>query len=345
MSELSNLTTQAIWIDKTGPANSLVLRDTIVPPPGPEQVRIRIEAAGVAYADVMLRNGVYPGAAPPIVPGYDCVGIVEALGEGAEAFVSLGQRVVAVTVTGSYARHRNVEAHHCVAAPADLAAEVIVAGTMNGLTAWQMFHRLANPVQGETVLIHGAAGGVGTLLLDLAAHAGVAAIGTASAGKHDVVLARGGMPIDYKTYDFAVLAKEQSEGGVVAAFDHIGGKHFKRSLSTLRPGGIAITYGAYNTTKGGKTNPFEFVNLLTSSGLNALDLLSKSKSAAGYNVQGWRDCRPNAYRHDLPLVMQALESGIIKPEIGAVLPLEKAGEAHGLLESAQVAGKIVLRCA
>jgi NADPH:quinone reductase-like Zn-dependent oxidoreductase len=343
MSSTRPQTTQCVWIDKPGPAHSLVLRDTLLPELGPEQVCIRIEAAGVAYADIMLRNGLYPGVTTPVVPGYDCVGVVEAVGEGAEAYASVGDRVAAVTVTGCYARHCVVDARLCVKAPQGLAAETIVAATMNGLTAWQMFHRLANPVRGETILIHGAAGGVGTLLLDLAAQAGVLAIGTASARKHDIVLARGGMPIDYKAYDFVVLSREQSQGGVVAAFDHIGGKHFKRSLSCLRPGGMAILYGAYNTAKGGKLNPLAYLDLLGGSGFNALDLFTKSKALAGYNVQGWRDCRPKAYREDMAALMQAIGAGTLKPEIAAVLPLEKAGEAHAMLESAHYAGKIVLK--
>lgn len=336
-------TTHAVWIDRTGPADSLTLRDTPLPPPGPGEVRVRIEAAGVAYADVVMRNGLYPGAKAPVVPGYDFCGRIEALGPEVTG-LAVGQRVCAVTVTGSYARHRNVSAALCVTAPEGPPADKIVAACMNGLTAYQMFNRCVGPEPGETVLVHGAAGGVGTLLLDLARLVGVKAIGTASQGKHGFLEARGATPIDYRTQDFVAETQRLTPGGVVGVFDHIGGKHFKRSLSVVQAGGTGVLYGGYDATKGGKPNPLAFLDLLFGSGLNAFQLFGQSRSVVGYNVQYWRDARPAAYVKDLAALMALVGDGRLDPEIGAVLPLERAGEAHRMLETASVAGKIVLNC-
>ncbi len=337
-------TTQSVWIDRTGPAASLSLRDTPLPPPGPGEVRVRIEAAGVAYADVVMRNGLYPGVKAPVVPGYDFCGRIEALGPDVGDRLAVGMRVCAVTVTGSYARHRNVPAALCLPAPEGPPPDKIVAACMNGLTAHQMFHRCVGPEPGESVLVHGAAGGVGTLLLDLARLAGVTAIGTASQGKHRFVEARGATPIDYRRQDFVAETKRLAPDGVVGVFDHIGGKHFRRSLSVLRAGGTGVLYGGYDATKGGKPNPLAFLDLLLGSGLNAFQLFGQSRSVTGYNVQYWRDARPAAYAKDLAALMTLVGDGRLDPEIGAVLPLERASEAHRMLETASVAGKIVLNC-
>lgn len=333
------ITTQSILLDRSG---ALRFQDSPLPPPGPMEAQVRIEASGVAYADIVMRAGLYPGVKAPVVPGYDFVGVVEALGEGADALAQVGDRVAAVTVTGSYARARNVDARWLAPAPKGLPAPQIVAATMNGLTAWQMFHRLATPAQGESVLIHGAAGGVGSLLLELARAAGAKAIGTASKGKHAFLEAKGATPIDYRTEDFVARAIALSGGGVAAAFDHLGGSHFARTLKAVRPGGVGVVYGAYDATRGGKAQPLAFLDLLFGSGLNAMALFSASKGAVGYNVQTGRDSRPAAYRADLSAVMAALEKGVLQPEVAAVLPLERAEEAHGLLRSASVIGKIVL---
>ena len=125
---------------RTGGLEVLRGREVELPAPGPGEARVAIEAAGVAFADIVMRTGLYPGVKAPVTPGYDFVGRIEALGPGVEG-VQVGQRVAALTVTGSYATRRNVEARFLVAAPEDAPAEALVAGVLNGLTAWQMFHR------------------------------------------------------------------------------------------------------------------------------------------------------------------------------------------------------------
>ena len=328
---------------RTGGVEVLQGRSVVLEPPGAGEARVAIEAAGVAFADIVMRTGLYPGVKAPVTPGYDLIGRIEALGPGVEGF-SVGQRVAALTVTGSYADRRNVQARYLVPAPEGGGADALVAGVLNGLTAWQMFHRIASAQPGEWVLVHGAAGGVGGLLLDLARLTGVRAIGTASAGKRAVVEAKGGVHIDYRSEPVAERARALSGGGVVAAFDHVGGPHLKAaSIASLREGGTAVLYGGYDATRGGKMRPGAMMRMLMADRLSALKLFSASQGVVGYNVTSWRDARPEAYRQDLAAVMALIGAGELVPQVGATFPLAQAAKAQDLLQSTGVAGKIVLK--
>lgn len=328
---------------RKGPATVLQAVERRLPAPAPGEVRVAIEAAGVAYADIMMRQGVYSGQSLPVTPGYDFVGRVESLGPGV-AGLAPGQRVAGVTVSGSYATRRNVSAQWLVAAPEGVDAAKLVAAILNGSTAWQMFHRIANPAPGEWVLVHGAAGGVGSLLLDLAKLASVRAIGTASGSKTDVVRARGGEPVDYRVEDVAARTRALSQGGVVAAFDHVGGSHFKKiSMAALRPGGIGVQYGAYDMTRDGRVNPLAIADLVINAGFSTLGLFGKGQGVATYSSQVWRDARPAAYRQDLAAVLKLVGDGALSPLIGATFPLRDAAKAQQALETRSVTGKIVLR--
>ena len=330
-------------VPRKGPATVFQAVERRLPPPAPGEVRVAIEAAGVAYADVMMRQGMYSGQSLPVTPGYDFVGRIEAIGPDVTG-IAPGERVAAVTVSGSYATRRNVRADWLARAPENVDAATIVAAILNGVTAWQMFHRIASPAPGEWVLVHGAAGGVGSLLLDLARLAGVRAIGTASGQKADVIRARGGEPIDYHAEDVVARARSLSQGGVVAAFDHLGGKHFKKiSMAALRPGGTGVQYGAYDMTAGGKVNPLAIADLLLNAGFSTLALFGKGQGVATYSSQVWRDARPAAYRQDLEAVLKLVGDGALSPLIGATFPLRDAAKAHQSLEARSVAGKIVLK--
>ena len=147
-------------VPRKGPASILTPLERRLPPPAAGEVRVAIEAAGLAYADIMMRQGMYSGQSPPVTPGYDFVGRVEAVGLGITGLAA-GQRVAGVTVSGSYATRRNVNAQWLSPAPEGVDAARLVAVVLNGVTAWQMFHRIANAAPGEWVLVHGAAGGWG----------------------------------------------------------------------------------------------------------------------------------------------------------------------------------------
>lgn len=329
-------------VPRKGSADVLRPLERRLPPPGQGEVRVAVEAAGVAYADIMMRQGVYAGQSLPVTPGYDFVGRVEAVGAGVTALAT-DQRVAGVTVSGSYATRRNVNAQWLAPAPEGVDAAKLVAAVLNGMTAWQMFHRIASPAPGEWVLVHGAAGGVGNLLLELARIAGVKAIGSASASKADVVRARGGEPVDYRGEDVAARARALSGGGVVAAFDHLGGKHFKKvSMAALRPGGVGVLYGAYDMTRDGKVNPLAIADLVFNASFSSLGLFGKGQGVVAYSAQPWRDGRPLAYQQDLAAVLKLVGSGVLSPLVGATFPLREAAQAQRALETRSVAGKIVL---
>lgn len=329
-------------VPRKGAADVFRAEERRLAPPGPGEVRVAIEAAGVAYADIMMRQGMYSGQSLPVTPGYDFVGRVEALGAGVTDLTE-GQRVAGITVTGSYATRRNVPAQWLAPAPEGPDAAQLVAAVLNGVTVWQMLHRIANPAPGEWVLVHGAGGGVGSLLLDLARIAGVRAIGAASRSKADVIRARGGEPVDYRSEDVAARARVLSQGGVVAAFDHIGGKHFKKvSMRALRPGGVGILYGGYDITRGGKVNLLAVADLLINTGFSSFRLFRKGQGVVGYSSPVWRDSRPAAYREDLAAVLKLVGDGTLSPLIGATFPLREAAQAHRALETRSIAGKIVL---
>lgn len=325
-----------------GAAAALAPRRVALAPPGPGEVRVAIEATGVAYADIVMRRGLYSGAKPPLTPGYDFVGRVEALGVEV-AGLRVGQRVAGITVSGSYADRRNVTARWLVPAPEQADAGALAAAVLNGVTAWQMLHRVARVEESDWILVHGAGGGVGSLLLDFARIAGVRAIGAASSAKLGVLRDRGASAVDYGCEDVAARARALSDGGVAAVFDHIGGRHFRKvSLPSLRRAGIGVLYGGYDATRGGRVHPLAIADLVFNSRLSAHALLGRSQGVVGYSAPAWRDVREQAYRDDLAKVLARVATGEVKPLIGAVLPLKAAAEAHRALESRSISGKVVL---
>ncbi len=325
-----------------GKADVFEAREQRLSAPGPGEARVAIEAAGVAYADIVMRRNLYARQRLPATPGYDFVGRITALGPGAEGF-SVGQRVAAVTLSGSYASQRNVDLRWLVPVPETADAVSLVAAVLNGLTAWQMLHRIAVPEPGEWLLVHGAAGAVGSLLLDLARLAGARAIGTASRGKLATVAARGAEALDHGAGEIARKAKEISGGGVVAAFDHVGGGHLRKvSLPSLLPGGVGILYGGYNATRDGKLNLLAAVDFILNTRLSSYALMDRSLGVVGYQSPEWRDRRPAAYRRDLAQVLRLVGDGILKPLVGATFPLREVAQAHRALETRAVSGKIVL---
>ena len=196
------LTTEIV-LPGVGAPETLQVRRRELPAPGAGEALVRVEATGVSFAEQQMRRGPYPGQpAFPFVPGYDLVGVVTALGPQVTA-VAVGQRVAAVTKVGGWADHVVLPAATLVPVPDGVDAAAAETAVVNGVTAWQMLHRLARVRAGQTVLVHGATGGVGVLLVQLARLAGARVIGTASPAKHDVLRALGAEPLDYHGDDLA----------------------------------------------------------------------------------------------------------------------------------------------
>lgn len=313
-----------------------------LPEPQAGEVRVKVLAAGVAFADVMIREGKYPGApAAPVTPGYDFIGQVDALGPDV-GLVDVGQLVAALTVHGSYADYRTIAASDLVPLPTGLDPVPAAALPLNYVTAHQMLHRIAQVPENGSILIHGAAGGVGTALMQLGKRHGLTMYGTASAGKHDLLREHGVQPIDYRSEDFAARVREQHSDGLDAVFDNVGGpEHLRRSYSVLKSSGWLVVYGFGGTFKEGRFAGGALAVPLSMLTFGVLALLP-GKQASFYSVANLKTQQPDWYRTDLLALFDLLNNGEISPIIGRTLPLTEARQAHELLGQAAVSGKIVL---
>lgn len=338
--------TERIVVARSGGPSVLQLKSAALPAPGPAEIQVRVEAAGVAFADVMVREGLYPGVKLPATPGYDLVGRIAQVGSGVDA-LQVGQRIGALTVTGGYARHINIPSAWAAPIPDTLPAAQAVALILNYVTAFQMMSRNTALQPGDVALVHGGGGGVGTALLDLCRHRGVRAFATASIGKHDLVARHGGVPIDYRREDFVRLIRQETpHQGVDAAFDHLGGVHLKRSYAALRPTGVLVSYGALAAFAGGRASVAEGLRLLWGQPRFApLDLLSANKAVVGFDIAGRRNARPDWFAADLAELVALAAAGTIRPIVDMVVPLASAHEAHTRIGQGEARGKIVLDCA
>jgi NADPH2:quinone reductase len=335
---------ERILVSRRGGPGVLKLVSEDVISPGPGEVLVKVRAAGVSFADALVRESVYPGISLPVTPGYDVAGDVEAAGEDVENFHP-GERVAAMTVVGGYARYVRVPARFLVRVPEGVESGVAVSLVLNYLSAWQMIKRCTHVVAGDAVLIHGAAGGVGTALLQLARVGKLKAFGTASSGKLRAVEELGGIAIDYRSEDFVARIRRETKDGVAAAFDFVAGPHARRSYDALRSTGTLVCYGASGVTSAGRVNYLRaLLTILRDPGFKPIALLASNKGCVGYNAPQWRDAQPEMYAADLAGLFALLAEGRIAPIIGARFPLERAREAHELLNRRGVTGKIVLDC-
>jgi NADPH2:quinone reductase len=317
------------------------LRRRALPAPARGEVLVAVEATGISFAEHAMRLGRYPGQPKfPFVPGYDLVGTVTAAGPRVDGAL-VGRRVAAMTKTGGWATHAVLRAADVVPVPAGLDAGEVETLVVGGLTAYQMLHRRAGARAGQTVLIHGANGGVGTTLAQLALHTGARVIGTSSPRHHAALRELGVLPVDYRDPDLAARVRELAPAGVDAVFDHIGGKSIARSWSLLAPGGTLVSYAMLKDT--GPMIP-AFMALLGH--LAWLNALPNGRRAGFFDVWGGRLLRPRRFRRrlheDMSAVFALLAGGTLRPQIAARLPLTRIREAVELAESHTIVGKVVL---
>lgn len=220
------------------------------PEPKAGEVRVRVLVAGVSLPDIMAREGIHPETPPvPFTPGWDLVGVVDRLGDGVSGFEP-GQTVAAMPIHGAYAEFICLPHRELVPVPPGLDPAEAVSLILNYITAYQMLHGSAKVKPGERVLIHGAAGGVGTALLQLGRLAGLEMYGTCSSRGAAAVSELGGVPIDYQRQDFVQEIRRLTGEGVDAVFDPIGGAHLWQSREALRPGGKVVGYGLITSLRG-----------------------------------------------------------------------------------------------
>jgi len=323
--------------------DGLIARHRPIPTPGKGQALIQMLATGVSFAEQQMRRGRYPDQPKfPFVLGYDLVGIVTAVGPDVDTSV-VGRRVAAVVKTGGWTTHALVDARLLVPVPDGIDptdAETVV---VNGITARQMMNK-AKVKSGQTILVHGANGGVGNTLVQLAHHAGIRVIGTASARHHNALAEMGAEPIDYNDPQLANRVRQLVPGGVDAVFDHLGGPSFERSFRLLAPGGTLVAYGMA-TQKDDTTNMLG--TFLGVYGRLALwSLLPNGRRAFFYNFWGGKVIQPKRFRQrlasDLTYVLSLLAQGAITPHVAARIPLAEASRAMTLAESKTAYGKVVL---
>ncbi|HEY7594506.1 MAG TPA: medium chain dehydrogenase/reductase family protein [Actinophytocola sp.] len=310
------------------------------PEPGKGEVRVRVEASGVSFAEVQMLRRRYPRQPRfPFVPGYDLVGVVSAVGPGVRG-VRVGSRVAAMTRTGAWRTHVVVPASHVVPVPESLDPGVAAAVVMNGVTAWQMVHDVVRVRPGQTVLVHGAAGGVGSLLVRLAVLAGARVLGTASAAKHDVVRALGAEPIDYRAGPVPAAVRALAPAGVDAVFDHVGGRSLADSYSLLADGGILVNYGSAASLRdpGHWLRPYlGTIRRFTGWWLARVLGGGRGRRATFYYVRSGP-----RFAAALAEVYALVARGSLEPTIGSRLPMSEAAEGLRLLVEGRASGKVVL---
>lgn len=325
---------QAVMLTKKGGPEVLEKVDLPLPEPGPGEVRVKIRATGVGATDITMRRGRYLYAPPiPFIPGYESIGIVDALGAGVTTLKE-GDRVCALLVYGGYATHVVRGAEHWVKVPDGLDDVQAVSLILNYVTAYQMIHRKARLQPGQSALVNAANGGVGQALLDLLRAHGVSAIGAAGKTRHEIVSSYGAIPIEGRMAPLDAGVHRVRPEGVDAAFDGVGGSSTRQCVFSTRRGGITVWYGFVGAR--------EFSALASS----ALSLFVGSRfrgrrgSFYGITMLYRKDPRP--FREDLRKLFDLLAQKKISPRIAEKLPLLDARKANERLEAGGIEGKIVL---
>ncbi|WP_134672551.1 quinone oxidoreductase family protein [Halorussus marinus] len=319
----------AIQVTEFGDSDALEVIDAETPEPDAGQVRIDVEAAGINFADIMQRRGHYKGGpTPPFVPGMEAAGTVDAVGEGADA--AEGDRVVAMTGVGGYAEYALADADSLFEVPESMEFEAAAGFPVQFLTAHAVLHEWGGLEAGENVLVHAAAGGVGTAAVQLAAAADATVFGTASTGEK-LELAEGlgcDHPINYETTDLREVVAEETDGaGVDLVLDGVGGDAFSRSVDALAHFGRIVTYGAASGVPGQ---------------VDTTDLLFENKSVRGFHLGNALERTPERVLQSVPELQKLLAAGDLEVVVGDSFDLTDAAAAHEAIESRETVGKVVL---
>ena len=338
-----------IVVTHYGGPDALQVIEEECPEPKRGEVRVRVLAAGVALPDLMMREGIHPETPTlPFTPGWDLIGKIDRIGDAVSG-LEPGQTVAALPISGAYADFLCLPATEVVPVPPGLDPAEAVSLILNYVTAYQMLHRSAKVKAGQRVLIDGAAGGVGSALLQLGRLAGLQMFGTCSSQNASAVSGMGAIPIDYRNLDFVKEIHRLTTDGVDVVFDGIGGRHLWQSRQALRPGGRVVAYGFTGSLSGGRLvsagpggrHRFREAAVLGRYVI-ASWLLPGRKRLVPYSIQWFKRLKPAWFREDLTALLDLLKQRKIKPLIAQRLPLIEARHAHELLGKGGVTGTIVL---
>lgn len=338
-----------IVVTRYGGPDALQVVEEDLPEPRSGEVRVSVLAAGVSLPDVMAREGIHPETPPvPFTPGWDLVGVVDRLGPGVAGF-EIGQQVAAMPIHGAYAAFVCLPERELVPVPSGVDPAAAVCLVLNYITAYQMMHRSVTVRPGQRALVHGAAGGVGTALLQLGRLAGLELYGTCSARGASAVTDLGAVPIDYRQQDFVEEIRRLTGDGVDVVFDPLGGAHLWRSRKALRRGGTVVGYGLIGSIRGeglsssrpGRRDRFRGTAVFAAYIAGGW-LLPGRRRIVPYSIQTLKRLRPAWFREDLAGLFELLRQGKIEPIVAGRFPLGEARRAQELLASGGVTGKIVL---
>ena len=340
-----------VVVSHYGGPEALQVIEEACPEPQAGEVRVKVQAAGVAMPDIMAREGIHPETPPvPYTPGWDLVGVVDRLGPGVSG-LEPGQVVAAMPIHGAYAEFICLPQRELIPVPAGLDPAEAVSLVLNYITAYQMLHHSAKVKPGQRALVHGAAGGVGTALLQLGRLAGLELYGTCSLRSAQAVTELGATPIDYQHQDFVAEILRLTGDGVDAVFDPFGGAHLWQSRQALRPGGRVVGYGNTTTLRGeglgtrrtGRRNRLHGIPIYVLYILGGW-ILPGRKRVVPYSIQTLKRLNPALFRQDLAILLDLLHQQKLKPLVAERLPLTAARQAQELLGKGGVTGKIVLVC-
>lgn len=335
---------RAVLLRRPGPPRSLHLEDAPEPVAGAGEVLLQNKAAGVNFADVLARQGLYPDAPHrPFIPGFESSGEVLALGEGVSG-LRVGQRVLAFHKSGGYAERVSAPAVNVIPIPDSLGSQSAVVLPLNYGTAYVALYRTGPIEPGMKVYLHAAAGGVGLAVIDLARRAGLEVVGAASSHFKRERLQAEGLKhvVDSRRAHVDRVARDlySREGGFDIVIDSVGGRSIREGLRALKPGGRLVSCGVAGLSRGGLIGALKL--WLATPRLDPLRLLRESRGFYGLNLARlMRD--PALVRRTLEELLAWTASGEIHPEPGRVMTLAQAGDAHHLLEHRRNVGKIVLR--
>ncbi len=336
---------RAVWITRAGGPEVLQVREGPDPVPAAGEVRVRVRAAGLNFAEVLARQGLYPDAPRlPAVVGYEVAGVVDALGPDTSG-PAPGTRVMAMVRFGGHADVVCVPSAQAVPMPERMTFEEAAAIPVNYLTAYHMLFRVAAVRPGERVLVHMAAGGVGIAVLQLCRTVeGILTFGTASASKHAALREEGcAYPIDYRTADWAAEVRRLTGGeGLDVVLDPLGGADTRKGYALLREAGRLVCYGFANLSgEGGRSYLRVAAQMVQVPLFNPISLMNQNRSVAGVNV-GHLWHRRDLLGEELAALMELYAAGAIRPRVSATFPLERAAEAHRQLQERRNVGKVLL---
>ena len=333
-----------IFIVGHGGPEKLQLRESPDPRPGAGEIRIRVKASGINFADILARQGLYPDSPKiPCVVGYEVSGTVDETGPGVNQSW-LGKDVFSLMRFGGYSDVVIVPEKQAFEKPDCVSHDQAAAIPVNYLTAWQLLVVMGSLKPGETVLIHNAGGGVGLAAIDVARHIGATIYGTASSGKHAFLRQRGlHEAIDYRTKDWTIELNRLTKGkGVALITDPLGGNHWKKSFRALRSTGRLGMFGISLATTSKLFGPLRLLPLALGMPLfHPLSLMNRNKSAFGVNLgHMWHEADMiAAWMH---ILLAGVADGWVRPHVDKTFPLAEVGTAQTYIEERKNTGKVVL---